>query len=85
MAGDESQWTFRGSTTNVSCPEKNIYSYMYISTFVDLEKAFDNVHWDKMFDILKRPWIKYNYLYKNQIIQFWLDWWDDGTRIGERA
>jgi len=29
-------------------------------TFVELEKAFDNVQWKKLFEILKRVGIKYN-------------------------
>jgi len=57
--------------------------------FVDLEKAFDNVNWDKMFNILKRLEITYNdrrviyNLYKNQVIQIQLDGIEEVARIGK--
>jgi len=58
-----------------------------IIAFVDLEEAFDNVNWDKMFDILKRLGITYNVgraiynLYKNQVIQIQLNGIEEVARL----
>lgn len=56
--------------------------------FINLEKAFDNVNWNKMFNILIRLGITYNdrkvicNLYKNQVIQIQLDGIEEVARIG---
>jgi hypothetical protein len=50
--------------------DRNKKIYM---AFVDLEKAFDNVDWNRMFEILKKIGVKYkdrriiHSLYKNQM------------------
>jgi hypothetical protein len=57
--------------------------------FVDLEKAFDNVEWNKMFSILKRAGIKhkdrrviYN-LYEDQIAVIRIDDQEEESKIGK--
>lgn len=55
--------------------------------FVDLEKAFDNVQWKKLFKILKRIGIKYNdrrfiyNMYKSQTVVIQIDGKEQEAKI----